>query len=148
MSSYDASRYDSAGYHPDGPPDWETEPQDDTLWLDEAAGPVVRPYAMTSGRTRPSTGDFDLISLVIAARPVTATDLGLGPEHHAIIQMCERPLSVAELAGHLDLPVGIIRVLLGDLLDRNLILVRAPQPATELSSEDIFKAVINGLRAL
>jgi hypothetical protein len=103
---------------------------------------------MTSGRTRPSTGNFDLIALVIAARPVNATDPGLGPEHHAIIQMCWRLLSVAEIAGHLDLPLGIIRVLLGDLLDRDLIFVQAPRPAAELPSEDVYKAVINGLRAL
>jgi hypothetical protein len=120
----------------------------ESLWLDEAAGPVVRPYAMTSGRTRPSTGDFDLISLVVATRQVAPTDIGIGPEHHAIVRLCQRPLSVAEIAAHLDLPVGIVRVLLGDLLDRELILARAPQPASQLPSERIFKAVINGLRAL
>jgi hypothetical protein len=120
---------------------------DDNLWLDENAGPVVRPYAMTSGRTRP-TSDFDLIALVVAMRHSTATDVGLGPEHLAIIRLCQRPLSVAEIAAHLDLPIGIIRVFLGDLLDRELIFVRVPQPAAELPSEDIFKAVINGLRAL
>jgi hypothetical protein len=123
------------------------EYRDDNLWLDEHAGPVVRPYAMTSGRTRP-TGDFDLIALVVAMRHSTATDVGLGPEHLAIIRLCQRPLSVAEIAAHLDLPIGIIRVFLGDLLDRELIFVRVPQPAAELPSEDIFKAVINGLRAL
>jgi hypothetical protein len=148
VTSYDASRYDSYGYYPDPSPHLGDGPHDDILWLDEAAGPVVRPYAMTSGRTRPSTGQFDLISLVMASRPVNATDIGLGPEHHAILRLCGRPLSVAELAGHLDLPIGIVRVLLGDLLDRDLIVVRAPQPVDELPSEDVFKAVINGLRAL
>jgi hypothetical protein len=123
-------------------------PHDDYMWLDEAAGPVVRPYAMTSGRTRPTTGEFDLISLVMATRPVSATDVGLGPEHMAIIRLCRRPLSVAEVAAHVDLPIGVVRVLLGDLLDRELIFVRVPQPATELPSEEVFKAVINGLRAL
>jgi hypothetical protein len=145
MSSYDASSSDTSGY---GPHDMDNEPHDDILWLDDAAGPVVRPYAMTSGRTRPSTGTFDLISLVMAARPVNATDTGLGPEHHAIIRICGQPLSVAEIAGRLDLPVGIVRVLLGDLLDRDVIVVRAPRPATEVPSEDVYKAVINGLRAL
>jgi hypothetical protein len=103
---------------------------------------------MTSGRTRPSSGEFDLISLVVATRPVAPTDLGIGPEHHAIMRLCQHPLSVAEVAAHLDLPVGIVRVLLGDLLERELILARAPQQASQLPSERIFKAVINGLRAL
>jgi hypothetical protein len=120
----------------------------ESLWLDEAAGPVVRPYAMTSGRTRPSTGEFDLISLVVATRPISVTDVDLGPEHAGIIRICQHPISVAEIAAHLDLPVGIVRVLLGDLLDRELILARAPQPAAMLPTERVFKAVINGLRAL
>src|SRR5689334_7452860 len=93
------------------PPD---DPRADR-WLDEEAGPVVRPYAMTSGRTRPSNGEFDLISLIVATRPAAPGDLNLGPEHAAIIRMCQQPLSVAEIAAHLNLPVGIVRVLLGDL---------------------------------
>jgi hypothetical protein len=124
------------------------EEDHDSLWLDEDAGPVVRPYAMTSGRTRPTSGEFDLISLVAAARAVPASEVGLGPEHWAIIRLCQRPLSVAEVAAHLDLPVGIVRVMLGDLLDRELIYVRVPQHADEMPSEDVFEAVINGLRAL
>jgi hypothetical protein len=127
---------------PDNPEDPES------VWLDEDAGPVVRPYAMTSGRTRPTTGDFDLISLVVATRPVSTVDAGLGPEHVAIMTLCRHPLSVAEIAGHLDLPVGIVRVLLGDLLDKGLILAREPQHASQLPSEGVFKAVINGLRSL
>jgi hypothetical protein len=126
----------------------QPDERDETRWLDEEAGPVVRPYAMTAGRTRPTTGEFDLISLVVATRPLGPTDVGLGPEHHAIVRLCPRPLSVAEIAAHIDLPVGIVRVLLGDLLDRELILVRAPQPAAQMPSEQTFKAVINGLRAL
>jgi hypothetical protein len=103
---------------------------------------------MTHGRTRPTTGEFDLISLVVATRPVATTDLGLGPEHVAIATICQRPLSVAEIASHVDLPVGIVRVLLGDLLEQGLILAREPQPATHMPSERVFKAVINGLRSL
>jgi hypothetical protein len=57
-------------------------------------------------------------------------------------------VSVAEIAAHLDLPVGIVRVLLGDLLGRGLVSVRVPQPPAEPPSEEIFAAVIEGLRAL
>ncbi|WP_412543838.1 DUF742 domain-containing protein [Longispora sp. K20-0274] len=114
-------------------------------WLDEDAGPVVRPYAMTRGRTRPSTGEFDLIALVVSTG---ATAAGLEPEHTAILGLCDAPLSVAEISAHLDLPVGIIRVFLGDLLTAGLIQARAPQPAAELPSRRTLLAVIDGLRAL
>ncbi|HEY0696403.1 MAG TPA: DUF742 domain-containing protein [Micromonospora sp.] len=118
------------------------------LWVDDHAGPVVRPYAMTRGRARPVTGNFDLISLVVATRPVPAHEVGLGPEHMAIVGLCQRVLSVAEVAAHVDLPVGTVRVLIGDLLDRNLVEVREPRATTSLPDESVFEAVINGLRAL
>jgi hypothetical protein len=124
----------------------EQEPED--LWLDEDAGPVVRPYAVTAGRTRPTRDDFNLISLIVATCRAVPPDAGLGPEHSAIVRLCQRPLSVAEVGAILDLPIGIVRVLLGDLLDKELILARAPAPATQTPSERLLKAVINGLRSI
>jgi hypothetical protein len=120
----------------------------DMLWLDEDAGPVVRPYAMVRGRTRPTSGDFDLIALIVATQPAASTAVELGPEHVTIIGLCQRPLSVAEISAHLDLPVGIVRVLLGDLLDNGFILVREPRRAAQVHSEPVLKAVISGLRSL
>jgi hypothetical protein len=118
------------------------------MWLDEDAGPVVRPYAMTRGRTRPSSGEFDLIALIVAIQPVAAVAAELGPEPTAIIGLCQHPTSVAEISAHLDLPVGIVRVLLGDLLDSGFILTREPRKLSTLPSEPILKAVISGLRSL
>jgi hypothetical protein len=127
-----------------------TEPEEshETHWIDEHAGPVVRPYAVTRGRAQPVTGKFDLISLVSTTRAITANDIGLGPEHVAIVTLCQRILSVAEVAAHLDLPLGIVRVLLGDLLEQKFVRVIEPRPAPVLSDDRIFEQVINGLRAL
>jgi hypothetical protein len=117
-------------------------------WLDAEAGPVVRPYAMTRGRTEPSGGGFDLISLVVMVHPPSPDDAGLVPEHLGILRLARRPISVAELSAHLDLPVGTVRVLLGDLLDRALIAAHNPGPAAALSGARLFEAVIDGLQAL
>jgi hypothetical protein len=117
-------------------------------WVDDHAGPVVRPYAMTRGRTKPIIGRFDLISLVIATRSAASPEVGLGPEHLTIVNLCQRPQSVAEVAAHLNLPLGTVRVMLGDLLERHLIEVREPQLATAFTDDTLFEAVINGLRAL
>src|SRR3954447_24075740 len=92
-------------------------------WVDDHAGPVVRPYAVTRGRARPVTGTFDLISLVTATRADVTPEAGLGPEHLAIVGLCQRMQSFAEIAAHLNLPVGTIRVLLGDLVARSLVQV-------------------------
>lgn len=117
-------------------------------WVDDHAGPVVRPYAVTGGRARPVTGTFDLISLVTATRVDATLEIGLGPEHLAIVGLCQRVQSVAEIAAHLDLPVGTIRVLLGDLAARNLVQVREPRVTAGLPDDSVFEAVISGLRAL
>lgn len=116
-------------------------------WLDGDAGPVVRPYAMTSGRTR-STRDFDLISIILATRPPSESDTELEPEAARIIRQCQQPLSVAEIAAHLDLPSGTVKVLLGDLLDQRLIITRAPVATTSVPNQPVLEAVINGLRSL
>ena len=120
----------------------------ETIWVDEEAGPVVRHYAMTSGRTRPTRGEFDLITLIVAARGGTGSDTGLQPEHATIVELSQNPISVAEIATALDLPVGTVRVLLGDLLDRGYIRTRSPVPASQVPHERVFKAVLDGLRSL
>lgn len=121
-------------------------------WFDDEAGPVVRPYAMTRGRTRTAAeGRLDLIAQVIAESRTQGTidDQTLSPEHVEIVELCRQaPLSVAELAAELDLPVGVVRVLIGDLLDADLVHVSRPVPPAELPDEQVLREVIDGLRAL
>jgi hypothetical protein len=117
-------------------------------WIDEAAGPVVRPYTMTGGRTRPVGEGFDLVAFVLTVEPLPRPDPRLHPEHLVALEMCRRPLSVAEVAAQLDLPLGVVRVLLGDLLDMQLIMVREPADRTRLPDEGVLEAVLNGLQAL
>jgi Protein of unknown function (DUF742) len=117
-------------------------------WLDHDAGPVVRPYAMTQGRVAPPGAGFDLVAFVVATVPERTAPPRLLPEHHAIIAASWEPVTVAELASTLDLAVGVVRVLLGDLRSAGLIALYEP-PAASLSHDiDVLKAVVNGLRAL
>ncbi|MEU6224576.1 DUF742 domain-containing protein [Streptomyces sp. NPDC047042] len=122
-------------------------------WYDNEAGPLVRPYAMTGGRTRPGpTGvRFDLIALVTldTGAPAMDDDTALGPEHRALIDLCRTETqSVAELSAGADLPVGVVRVLLGDLLELGCVTVSRPVPPAQLPDERILREVIEGLRAL
>ena len=122
-------------------------------WYDNEAGPLVRPYAMTGGRTRPGpTGvRFDLIALVTldTGAPAMDDDTVLGPEHRALIDLCRTETqSVAELSAGADLPVGVVRVLLGDLLELGRVTVSRPVPPAQLPDERILREVIEGLRAL
>jgi hypothetical protein len=117
-------------------------------WLDHDAGPVVRPYAMTQGRVAPSEGGFDLVAFVVATVREFAPDGQLQPEHHAMIAAAWEPISIVELASTLDLSIGVVRVLLGDLLSAGLISLYEPPAATQPHDVDVLKAVVNGLRAL
>ncbi|MEU6406463.1 DUF742 domain-containing protein [Streptomyces sp. NPDC046985] len=119
-------------------------------WFDDEAGPVVRPYAMTRGRTSHAAQHrLDLIALVVAEYRVEDPDHALSPEHVDIVDLCrDAPQSVAELAAELDLPVGVVRVLIGDLVDEEYVHVSRPVPPAELPDESILRDVINGLRAL
>ncbi|MFC7220637.1 DUF742 domain-containing protein [Streptomyces polyrhachis] len=122
-------------------------------WYDAEAGPLVRPYAMTGGRTRPGPTSvaFDLIALIDVeeAALAQADRAALGYEHRQLIDLClVETQTVAELAAEADLPVGVIRVLLGDLLEMNVIRVSRPVPPALLPDEKILREVIDGLRAL
>ncbi|GLX52332.1 hypothetical protein Shyhy01_52820 [Streptomyces hygroscopicus subsp. hygroscopicus] len=121
-------------------------------WFDDDAGPVVRPYAMTRGRTTSTAQHrLDLIAVVVAepAAGDPETDPTLSPEHVEIVGLCRSaPQSVAELAAELDLPIGVVRVLVGDLVHAELVHVTRPVPPAELPDESILRDVINGLRAL
>ncbi|MEV5957618.1 DUF742 domain-containing protein [Streptomyces sp. NPDC051987] len=126
--------------------------QGSSHWFDDEAGPVVRPYAMTRGRTT-SAGQhrLDLIAVVVTEPHVDdpEEDRTLSPEHVDIVELCRHaPQSVAELASELDLPIGVVRVLIGDLVAGELVHVNRPVPPAELVDESILRDVINGLRAL
>lgn len=123
-----------------------TRPENE--WLDEAAGPVVRPYAMTGGRTRAPQVNFDLIAVIERAVAAIPAESGLGPEHATILRLCDRPLSVAEVASDVDLPLGVVRVLLGDLVDYGLVTVRDPASVAQISNESVLREVLHGLQAL
>jgi hypothetical protein len=107
---------------------------------------------MTRGRTSHAVQHrLDLIALVVAETRADGdeADHSLSPEHVNIVELCrDTPQSVAELATELDLPVGVVRVLVGDLVDEEMVHVTRPVPPAELVDESILRDVINGLRAL
>ncbi|MEU5881883.1 DUF742 domain-containing protein [Spirillospora sp. NPDC047279] len=118
-------------------------------WLDREAGPLVRPYAMTQGRTRPSGDSFDLIAVVAATGEPAGEALRYSPEHQWVLRRCERPVSVVDLASDAGLPLGVVRVVLGDLRDEGLVRVVATIERSEgRANLGVLREVLDGLRAL
>jgi hypothetical protein len=119
----------------------------DGEWLDQDAGPVVRPYALIGGLARPSGERLDLIDMVRAVGRGAQGLPDLSPEQADLLQRCQMPVPIAELAADLDLPVGVIRILVGDLRERGLVTIHRAQPAA-FSDLKILQEVVDGLRRL
>jgi hypothetical protein len=119
---------------------------DDETWgEDEELGPLVRPYTVTRGRTRSDQPDLQVITLVMAARPLEQLPIaGLDYEHVQILRLCGRPLSIVELSSHLQLPLSVVKILVADLIDRQMLIFRsAVTPDIQ-----VLQAVIHGIRRL
>ena len=107
----------------------------------------VRPYAMTRGSTRPVYADLEIEALV------STTSHGermpkLTVEQRAIAGLCRDILSIAEISARLDLPLGVTRVLVGDMADEGLVLVHRPAQAGERPDLALLERVLYGLRTL
>jgi hypothetical protein len=109
----------------------------------EAAGRLIRPYAVSNGRTHP-TAELDLLSQVMATGVVLPGHLA--PELTQARALCERPTSVAEIAAHLRLPVVVTKVLLSDLMECGAVTTRAPRSDEETTDLSLLEAVLDGLR--
>ena len=81
-------------------------------------GTLVRPYMLTRGRTSSSLGVFALHAPVLALIAPEQLGRNATPEDRRIIELCQTPMSVAELSARLTAPVGVVRVLVGDLVAR------------------------------
>ena len=115
---------------------------------DEAdPGPFLRPYAMTEGRTEPSGPDLaieDLIGATSAANPPPWLSL----EHRTIALACRETLSVAELAARVDLPLGVTRVLVGDLASQGMVTVHPAPSHAGPPNVALLEQVLNGRQRL
>nr|WP_239091593.1 DUF742 domain-containing protein [Streptomyces sp. SID14478] len=109
-------------------------------------------YAMTAGRARTDNG-AERVDLMAIVHPTgTQPDPHLPPEQRQLTQLCARgPRPVADLASDSGLPLGVVRVLLGDLVAHGLVRITPPAATTGHQSRpaaDLLREVIHGLRAL
>ena len=118
-------------------------------WLDRDAGPIVRPYAVTKGRTMPASGaHVGLIDVVVAvADAQLPADVRLNREHRRVLNRCRHPVTVVDLASDIDLPVGVVRVLLSDLSQYGALRVVAT-PRAPVTNERLLRDVLDALQAL
>jgi len=122
---------------------------------DEPTGALVRPYAVTRGRTRPKL-DIALEALVettVRGRSAGASRSGGGSEHQYIAAMCDggRVQSLAEIAARMQLPLGVARVIVADMASDGLVAVHEPtslEDETDAVGTELLERVLSGLRRL
>jgi hypothetical protein len=90
-------------------------PSDRDAYATSYAGPVVPAYALTRGRTRPNGAELPLESLVTATDLALRNQQSLQMELRTIVAMSTRAASVVEIGAALRVPIGVARVLVGDL---------------------------------
>lgn len=116
-------------------------------WYDEEAGPLVRPYAVTHGRTKSARHDLNIITLVVTNAYENPM---MEPEYIEIMRICQYPLSIAEISAKLGLPLAVVKILVSDLIDGGYLIFRSPPPTSdeEIPDMNILQAVLDGIRRL
>jgi hypothetical protein len=113
----------------------------------EHSSSLVRPYAVTGGRTKPRTQLQ--IEAMVAASHYEARDLSvLSPECQAILGFCRDWRSVAEISAVLRMPLGVARVLIADMAMEGLVRVHQLDHAQGRPDVNLLERVLSGLRKL
>lgn len=104
----------------------------------------VRPYVLTGGRAAPSRNTIRPETLVASepGRPLPAT---MGRAERTLLGVCRQPLSLAEAAVHLRLPVSVVVIVASDLIVSGYLSVRTPATTPD---RQLLEEVLDGLREL
>jgi Protein of unknown function (DUF742) len=109
----------------------------------------ARPYTLTGGRTR---AQVDLPIEVGVEALVSSDELDLAPDdaRTVIVRLCRDRLSIAEIASYAALPIGVTRVLVGDLVESGRLRVHATltDGSTVTDRRRLIERTLDGLRAL
>ena len=112
---------------------------------DDEGGRLIRPYAMTGGRTMAET-DIKLEAQIQAS---TRASQHLGAyrwEAAKVVELVQTPMALIEIAARLQIPIGVARVLVADLVADGAVVLHVPEKAQSFSS--LLERVLDGVRNL
>ena len=111
---------------------------------------LCRPYVLTGVRTRGRGVDIPLEAVALTVGPAWESGRQVPPEAFDIAELCNRPCSVAELAARLDLPLGVVRVLVADLAADDALRIGATVrcDAPTIVRVALLERLLAGVRAL
>ncbi|MGW4563185.1 DUF742 domain-containing protein [Streptomyces sp. NPDC004561] len=118
---------------------------DEELELTSALVPL---FVIANGRSLPPEHAYERTALVSASEDAAASVRTLSPEARQVLELVmDGFLSVAEVAAHTHLPLGVVRILLAQMEESGLIVARKPVPVAERVDREVLSAVLDGLRA-
>jgi hypothetical protein len=115
----------------------------------EEPGRVARPYTITRGRTRPARDEeIEFETLVWTTSTAASWPSTLNAHWRAVADLCQEVVSLAEVAAHLGVPIGVARVLIGDMAEAGLVHLQRPRHAGDHPEIALLERVLYGLRQL
>lgn len=111
----------------------------------DETGRLIRPYAITGGRTGAET-DISLEAQIQASHRADELIGAYRWEAARLIELVQAPTALIEIAARLELPIGVARVLVADLVDDGAVVLHVPQPTQNFSS--LLERVLDGVRNL
>lgn len=138
--------------YPEPPADVQADPfadgDEDEPHATEDGSTSVRPYAWTRGRTRTGYA-LEIETLVSTSSRGREQLVLLQVEHRAVADLCQRATSVAEVAALLKVPLGVAKVLVGDMAGLGLVVVHQSQSTNgDMPNLALMERVLSGLRRL
>src|SRR5690242_15577270 len=116
---------------------------------DDPRGALVRPYAVTRGRTEP-TRDIAIEAVMLTSPRGLGESPYSGRDRHRIATLCgDRPQSLAEIAAYMRMPLGVTLVLVADMVSDGLLVLHEPVDADDTDERiNVLERVLIGLRTL
>lgn len=122
--------------------DWD----EDDIVFEDGETRALRPYLLTGGRTRTNVDGLKFETLVEQTEQVDTSRLRF--ESAKLIDMCRKPISVAELSAHLSIPLGSTMVMIGDLIASGHLLSHRTINAASDAGVSLVTRIIAGVKKL
>jgi len=111
----------------------------------------VRPYALTGGRVRSAT-ELALETIVVVTDTGRSATADTTTERMAITELADDPISIVEISAHLSIPLGVARVLVGDMVTEGFLNTHHNDSASAQPGgrpdQRLLERVLNGLQAI
>jgi hypothetical protein len=117
-----------------------------TMTDEDITGRLIRPYAITGGRTGTDGPEIHLESQIQASADAAASAANFRWETAKVIELVREPMALVEISARLEIPIGVTRVLVADLLEAGTVILHRPTTSQPFTS--LLEKVLDGVRNL